>query len=109
LEFIVPQDLKDKVGFWKTIIWIESLSIEKPTWEGNTFAANLRLYPSECREAGTSYASPLFASVSRKIDNETIQTFKVKLGDLPIMVGSKFCNLYGLNERELVERKEDLS
>jgi DNA-directed RNA polymerase I subunit RPA2 len=40
--------------------------------------------------------------VSRKIDNEQVQTFKVKLGDLPVMVGSKFCNLHGLNEKELV-------
>lgn len=38
-----------------------------------------------------------------------VETFKVKLGNLPIMVGSKFCNLDGLNEEQLVGKGEDLT
>lgn len=55
------------------IVWVDSLSIEKPMREGNPFfgsADSLKLYPTECWESGLSYTSPLFAQVSRKIDNE---------------------------------------
>lgn len=63
LELIVPEDIRTKVGFNKMTVWFESLSIEKPSWEGNAFASaeNLKLFPTECRESGISYTSPLFA------------------------------------------------
>jgi len=91
-------------------VWFESLHLEKPCKEGNAFSTDesLKLYPVECWERGISYSAPLFATVSRKIDNEEIQTFKVKLGDLPVMVWSKYCHLHNLTEKELVEKKEDL-
>ena len=37
-----------------------------------------------------------------------VDSFKVKLGDIPTMVGSKFCNLRGLNETELAQHGEDM-
>ena len=32
----------------------------------------------------------------------------ISLGDVPVMVRSKNCNLDGLSEEQLVERKEDM-
>lgn len=52
------------------IVWIESLQLEKPCKEGNSFSSEEALYPVECWERGISYTGPLFATVSRKIDNE---------------------------------------
>lgn len=91
------------------IVWVEQLHLEKPCKEGGAFSSENALYPVECRERGISYSGPLYASVSRKIDNEQIQTFKVKLGDLPIMVKSNYCHLHDLTPEDLVAKREDLT
>jgi len=56
------------------IVWIEKLHLEKPCKEGNAFSSEeaLKMYPVECWERGITYAAPLYATVSRKIDNEQI-------------------------------------
>jgi DNA-directed RNA polymerase beta subunit len=69
---------------------------------------NNELYPHECRERELNYSAPLYATIKRKIDNEFPESIKIKLGNIPVMVRSKFCNLYNKSIEKLIESKEDL-
>ena len=106
-EYTVPDEY-EKVGFKKISLWYESFEIGKPTHE-NIELENPEIYPSECRQRGMTYAAPLFATINRKFDDEMNDRFRIKLGDIPIMVGSKFCNLRGFNEKQLVQKGEDMA
>lgn len=80
---------------------LDALEIGKPQ------KSDAPLYPSECRIAGTTYNAPLIATFTRTIDEESQETFKLNLQEIPIMVRSKNCHLYQKNQKELVELKED--
>jgi len=55
----------------------------------------------------TTYSAPLYATIARKFDDEPEEKVTVCLGEVPVMVGSKFCNLNGLSEEELAKQRED--
>ena len=40
--------------------------------------------------------------------DEPEEKITIPLGDIPVMVRSNYCNLKGLNEEELVRKKEDM-
>lgn len=103
-HYTPPEECKN-VGFKKLTLWYDSFELGKPTSE----ELGENLYPSECRERGITYTVPLFAIVSRKFDDEMIDNLRIKLGEIPVMVGSKFCNLHGMNEKQLVHAGEDLT
>lgn len=76
--------------------------------DGTSAAQELnKLYPWECRLRSLTYSAPLYATVSRKFDNEPEEKVTLCLGEIPVMVGSKFCNLHNLTEEELTKKKED--
>jgi DNA-directed RNA polymerase I subunit RPA2 len=54
-----------------------------------------------------TYSAPLWATIARKFDNEEAERVTINLGEIPVMVTSKYCNLHGLSEEELTKRKED--
>lgn len=88
-------------------IWFEELSIGMPFKQGSLKTKDARLYPSECRIAGKTYSAPLLATLARTIDDSNVETMKICLGEIPIMVRSEHCHLYRLSPKELVERHED--
>ena len=64
------------------------------------------LYPQYCRDNGLTYKGRLSVDCEViKTNGETIIT-KMDLGYIPIMLGSKMCNLRGKTEEELVKLKE---
>lgn len=104
--------------FNKMNIWFEDFELKMPTRSGGSFQAsnvvlengnadNDKLYPYECRIRSTTYQAPLFATIARKFDNEPEEKITMCLGEIPVMVNSKFCNLAGLTEEELTLKKED--
>lgn len=100
-------------------IWFENLTLKKPvrsdhgsslmSLTGSNVADGDKIYPSECRLRSMTYSAPLYATVARKIDSEPEEKLTICLGDVPIMVRSQNCHLYGLNEEELVRKKEDMA
>jgi len=54
-----------------------------------------------------TYAAPLYLTMTLYVNGEEVSREKVYIGDLPIMVRSKFCNLHGLKPEELVKKLED--
>lgn len=66
------------------------------------------LLPAECRERELNYSAPLFATIRRRIDKDLPESIKIKLGSIPVMVRSKFCNLYNASVNDAIKAKEDV-
>ena len=68
-----------------------------------------RLFPRECRERELTYTVPFIANFSLSInDSAETHSLSVKLGEIPLMVGSSKCHLRGLSPEELVGEGEDM-
>ncbi len=65
------------------------------------------ILPMEARIRDLTYDAPLMLSVSYLADGKTLTEEEVFIGRMPIMVKSKYCNLYGMSNSELIEAKED--
>ncbi|MEK6916998.1 MAG: DNA-directed RNA polymerase subunit B'' [Nanoarchaeota archaeon] len=65
------------------------------------------IYPLEARLRKISYAAPLYIEVSAHVDGIQRESFIAQVGSFPIMLKSKFCHLFELNEKELIEKGED--
>ncbi len=63
--------------------------------------------PMEARIRDLTYDAPIVLSVSYLADKKTVAEEEVFIGRIPIVVKSKFCNLYGLSREDLVKLKED--
>ena len=64
------------------------------------------LYPQYCRDNNYPYQGRIsLECVTIKKTGEEIKT-ELDLGYIPIMLGSKLCNLYGKTEEELIKLKE---
>lgn len=62
--------------------------------------------PQEARIRNLTYAAPLeLETVIVDSGRETKRNYFI--GSLPVMVRSKFCNLYNMSEKELIENGED--
>src|SRR3989344_1685079 len=63
--------------------------------------------PFEARMRALTYSSPIFVEMVPIINGVEQEPQEVKLGDLPIMLKSRMCTLFGMTEQELVENGED--
>ena len=96
--------------FKKLVLWYESLSLSPPIKEESSLTLKeSSLYPSECRSRQLSYSGALHAVIGMKIDEGLIEHRHLNLGSIPIMVGSKWCNLCGASEQQLIHHGEDVS
>jgi DNA-directed RNA polymerase I subunit RPA2 len=107
---IKPTEQTSSIFSQKCIISIDNLELGKPELDiqNISYKYDKTLYPSECRERQINYNAPLQATITMKFDNSQPQTFVDKLGYIPIMVQSDFCNLKGKNLNELIKLKEDI-
>ncbi len=66
-----------------------------------------KIFPMEARLRKMTYAAPCFIEVSSHINGVQRESFTTQIGNLPIMLKSKYCHLYKLSKAELIERGED--
>lgn len=99
LEFMVKED---KV----TIAFVEA-AIHSPVVTKGSICSEMKVYPAECRGRRCSYKGKLMADISWAINGIPKGIIKQSLGQLPIMVKSKLCNLHGLSPKELVKHHEE--
>ena len=120
-EVTKPEKSDVAYSFNKMNIWFEDFELRTPERSGmnqattallksgeTSAAADInKIYPYECRMRSLTYSAPLYATIARKFDNEPEEKVTLCLGELPVMVTSKYCNLYGLDEEQLAKKKED--
>ena len=120
-EVTKPEKSEVAYSFNKMNIWFEDFELRTPERSGmnqattallksgeTSAAADInKIYPYECRMRSLTYSAPLYATIARKFDNEPEEKVTLCLGELPVMVTSKYCNLYGLDEEQLAKKKED--
>ncbi len=66
-----------------------------------------KIYPVEARMRDLTYAAPVFLEVTLVIDGKERERVEVQIAELPVMLKSKLCHLYGLSRDELIRAGED--
>jgi DNA-directed RNA polymerase beta subunit len=62
--------------------WVEEVKISTPSKQ----TVKNKLYPSECRASGDTYAAPFFAVIACQVDDGPISRINRLMGRLPIML-----------------------
>jgi len=65
------------------------------------------IFPLEARLRKLTYSAPTFIEVSAHINGVQRESFTTQIGNIPIMLKSKWCHLYKLSRQELIEKGED--
>ena len=83
-------------------IWIEEPTIIEAD------GSKRNIFPSEARLRKMTYAAPIFVDVSAHVNGQKRESVnKVQIGNLPIMLRSKYCHLNKLDREGLIEKGED--
>ena len=82
-------------------IWIEKPEITEAD------GSKRPIFPSEARLRKLSYSAPIFIEVSAHINGVQRESFTTQIGNIPVMLKSKYCHLYKKNKEELIEKGED--
>ncbi|MEM2878212.1 MAG: DNA-directed RNA polymerase subunit B [Candidatus Hadarchaeales archaeon] len=69
--------------------------------------SNPSVYPSEARLRNLSYTAPIYLEMSVVEKGREGPPENVYIGELPVMLKSKKCKLYGLTEEQLINVGED--
>ena len=97
---IIPPDVEEfKIRFDK--IWVTKPEITEA--DGSKRA----IYPTEARLRKLSYSAPVFIEVSAHINGVQRESFTTLLGNIPVMLKSKYCHLNGKTKEELMKLGED--
>lgn len=97
---IIPSDIDEfKIRFDK--IWVTKPEITEA--DGSKRA----IHPTEARLRKLTYSAPCYIEVSAHINGVQRESFTTLIGNIPIMLKSKFCHLHGLDKDELIKNGED--
>ncbi|XP_063774176.1 DNA-directed RNA polymerase I subunit RPA2 [Pseudophryne corroboree] len=86
---------------------IVAAAISSPMVPKGSICKEPKIYPAECRGRRCTYRGKLTVDVSWSVNGEQKGVIKQSLGYVPIMVKSKFCNLYGLSPKQLIQHHEE--
>ena len=97
---IIPANIEEfKIRLDK--IWVTKPEITEAD------GSRRQLFPTEARLRKISYAAPIFIEISAHINGIQRESFKTQIGNMPIMLKSKYCHLNGLTRDELIKKGED--
>src|SRR3989338_8756967 len=97
---IIPHNIDDfRIKLDK--IW----SIKPEITEADGSKRNI--FPMEARLRKLTYSAPTFIEVSAHINGVQRESFVTQVGNIPIMLKSKWCHLHNMNRNELIEKGED--
>ncbi|MDN5321060.1 MAG: DNA-directed polymerase subunit [Thermococcaceae archaeon] len=65
------------------------------------------LYPMDARIRNLTYSAPIFLEMIPVVKGIEQEPVEVRIGELPVMLKSKICRLYGLSDEELIAHGED--
>ncbi|XP_065839884.1 DNA-directed RNA polymerase I subunit RPA2-like isoform X2 [Oscarella lobularis] len=102
---ISDQVFKDSKGR-KIELSIEDASIGYPSSETSSTSSSA-IYPSECRQKGTTYRGSLDVTLGLKVNGSVMGRITKSIGQIPVMVKSSRCNIQELRPSQLVKKKEE--
>ncbi|XP_032072061.1 DNA-directed RNA polymerase I subunit RPA2 [Thamnophis elegans] len=82
-------------------------TISPPMVPKGSICKELKVYPAECRARRSTYRGKLTADVSWSVNGIPKGIIKQTLGNIPIMVKSKFCHLHNLSPKALIQHHEE--
>jgi len=88
------------------VINFGKVSVGDPTIkeaEGST----RKITPMEARLRDLSYLAPVYVEITPIVNKTEQETVSVQIGEIPVMVKSKTCALYGMTKEKLREAGED--
>ncbi|MEK6982956.1 MAG: DNA-directed RNA polymerase subunit B'' [Nanoarchaeota archaeon] len=101
---IIPTIIPHNIDEFK--IRLDKIWVEKPKMiEADGSSRNI--YPMEARLRKITYSAPCWITVSAHINGVQRESFDTQIGNLPIMLKSKWCHLYKLPRDDLISRGED--
>jgi DNA-directed RNA polymerase II subunit RPB2 len=108
LDVILPRRIVTTViPFSLGEIRFKDVSIMKPTFEDPENQKKRKMmYPHYARRNKVTYSVSVYVKImflAKGSDPEKpTQEEQIKIAEIPVMLGSKYCNLYGLNEKQLL-------
>ncbi|HNO08578.1 MAG: DNA-directed RNA polymerase subunit B'' [Methanomicrobiales archaeon] len=89
-------------------VWVElgKIEVKKPLVR-EADGSQGDLFPSEARLRNLTYAAPIMLELTLVQGEERQEPVVTTIGQLPIMVGSASCNLYGMSDTERISHGED--
>lgn len=88
-------------------LFIENITISQPQVPATCISArNKKIYPTECRQRAGTYTGACTVGVGWAVNGVSRPTVDKSMGEIPIMLRSKACNLNELSPGKLVERGE---
>jgi DNA-directed RNA polymerase beta subunit len=68
----------------------------------------IKQYPHNARRDKTTYAISIYGTMRFYPKGSEVYTQEenFKIGEIPVILGSRFCNLYGLTGKQLIEKGE---
>ena len=101
---------KTVIPFSLGYISFEDVKIINPSMidQSEKTEKRIAIYPYMCRRNRTSYTMTIKAKIvfTPKDESRAVEKIACNLGEIPVMLGSKYCNLRGLDARQLVEKRE---
>src|SRR3989338_10103551 len=98
---VIPHNIDDyRIKFDK--IWVVKPEIIEAD------GSRKEIYPMEARLRKITYSSPIFISVSAHINGVQRDSInELQIGNLPVMLKSKWCHLNKMSREELISKGED--
>jgi len=97
---IIPHNIDEfKIRFDK--IWVTRPEITEAD------GSKRSIFPIEARLRKITYSAPCFIDVSAHINGVQRETFTTQVGNIPIMLKSKYCHLSNMSKDDLIKHGED--
>ncbi|ORY65944.1 RNA polymerase-like protein [Pseudomassariella vexata] len=107
--FLDGDEKASPVGRNRVSIRYKNVQLQKAQLPpANKFAIKNRdILPAECRERHVTYRGKLSATFEYRINDDDPKEFTREIGQLPIMVKSKYCHIRNSSPAQLVAQKEE--
>jgi len=86
---------------------LENVQVLKPQIIEEDGSRRTDFYPMEARLRDKNYSAPIYVDINLIRKDVLQDTKRAYIGEVPIMIKSRKCNLHGLNDAELIELGED--
>jgi len=101
---IIPTITPPEIKEFK--IKLDKVTVTKP-WLIEADGSKRPIYPSEARIRKLTYSAPVTVEINAIIEGVQRESFSAHIGNIPVMLKSKYCHLIDMKRDELINHGED--